>query len=261
MAGIAILTDIHGNLPALEAVLREVADCGAEQIAFGGDLVGYGASPAECVALVRNLGGHCVLGNHDAMTMEVHDRGIEHVPATWKHNPVWAGVIHAVKHLSEEDLKWLWDLPWFLRMQGGVIAHASLSDPNSWQYLSDQAAAVPTLNVLKEKRVLGGIGFFGHTHQFRVFSEEETADAKVAERLDEDRYYFPEGCVSAVTIASVGQPRDPGDYRACWAIWDPEDRVVTFKRTDYPAILAARNILDAGLPPENAARLLRGADL
>ncbi len=260
MAGIAILTDIHGNLPAFEAVLKEVEASGAEQIAFGGDIVGYGASPAECVALVRKLGGNCVLGNHDAMTKDVCDRGLDGVPETWKYNPAWSGIIHAVKQLQEEDLEWLWGLPWFMRMQGGVIAHASLSDPNSWQYLTNQESAVPTLKVLREKKELGGIGFFGHTHQFAVFSDKEPGHADAPEQLDENRYHFPENCVSAITIGSVGQPRDPDDNRACWAVWEPEERVVTFKRTSYPARIAALQIVEAGLPPENGIRLLRGAE-
>ena len=77
MPKIAILSDIHGNLPALQAVLKRVAKSGAEEIVFGGDLVGYGASPRECVELVRGLGGHCVLGNHDAYTKQVADNARE----------------------------------------------------------------------------------------------------------------------------------------------------------------------------------------
>ena len=77
MQKIAILSDIHANLPALEAVLREVEQCGAGRIVFLGDIVGYGASPAECVDRVREHGGECVMGNHDIAIKIVVNESIE----------------------------------------------------------------------------------------------------------------------------------------------------------------------------------------
>ena len=254
MPKIAILSDIHGNLPAFEAVLKRVAKSGAEEIAFGGDIVGYGASPRECVDLVRKLGGHCVLGNHDAYTKQVADNGEESLYDGWQSNPVWAGVAHALRHMDKEALEWLWERPWFLHLNeaGAVLAHASLHDPNKWPYLEDQESAGPTLAILKEKGF--GVGFFGHTHRLGVFSDD-TADA-VPEKIDEDRYLIPEGSICAVTVGSVGQSREVSDERATWVIWDPEERIVEFHRSYYPHLQAAREIMEAGLPMESAMRLL-----
>ncbi|MCB1089520.1 MAG: metallophosphoesterase, partial [Verrucomicrobiae bacterium] len=116
MPKVALLFDIHGNLPALIAVLKRVMKSGAEEIVFGGDIVGYGASPAACVDLVRKLGGHCVLGNHDAYTKKIADDGEGSLYEGWGANPVWAGVVHAVRQLDRESLAWLWDRPWFLHL-------------------------------------------------------------------------------------------------------------------------------------------------
>ena len=75
MSKIALLSDIHSNLPAFQAVLRDVRVSGANQIVFLGDIVGYGASPAKCVDLVRKLGGKCVMGNHEPATLAVRKLG------------------------------------------------------------------------------------------------------------------------------------------------------------------------------------------
>ena len=252
MPKVAILSDIHGNLPAFQAVLRRVAKSGAEEIVFGGDIVGYGASPRECVDLVRKLGGHCVLGNHDAFTKSVADQGEGSLPPRWQSNPVWAGMAHTVRQLDRESLEWLWDRPWFLRLKGGIVAHASLTNPNAWHYIEDAETAAPTLEVLKEKGF--GIGFFGHTHRCGIFSDPTAK--KQPEPIDEDRYLLPEGVICAVTVGSVGQARDDLDERATWATWDPEERILEFHRSYYPHLRAARQILEAGLPQESAMRLL-----
>jgi len=252
MPKIAILSDIHGNLPALQAVLKRVAKSGAEEIVFGGDLVGYGASSRECVDLVRRLGGHCVLGNHDAYTKAVADDGEECLPEDWPANPVWAGIAHAVRHMDKEALEWLWDRPWFLNLKGAILAHASLSNPNAWHYIEDDETAAPTLAVLKEKGI--GVGFFGHTHQCKIFVDRSVG--VVPKRLSEDRYLIPEGAVCAITVGSVGQARGENDERATWATWDPEERIVEFHRSYYSHLRAAREIMEAGLPMESAMRLL-----
>ncbi|MCB1093768.1 MAG: hypothetical protein KDL87_19665, partial [Verrucomicrobiae bacterium] len=96
--------------------------------------------------------------------------------------------------------------------------------------------------------------FFGHTHQQDLFFDDDAEG--VPEWIDANRVFIPENAVCAMTVGSVGQPRDGGDYRASWAIWDPEERVVEQRRTAYPAILAAQSILQAGLPIESALRLL-----
>ncbi|MFT5470262.1 MAG: putative phosphodiesterase [Verrucomicrobiales bacterium] len=257
MPKVAILSDIHGNLHALKAVLREVATSGAEEIVFGGDLVGYGAAPRECVELVRNLGGHCVLGNHDAYSKLVFDRGEDHLPDGWKSNPVWSGAAHAVREMETEALEWLWSRPWFLRMKGGIVAHASLAEPNDWPYILDDAVAAPNLDILREKDF--GVGFFGHTHRQDLFFDE--AADEIPEWIESNQILVPHEACCLVTVGSVGQPRDEADLRASWTIWDPEQRTIEFRRTEYDAVKAAKAILDAGLPADSARRLFSLKDI
>ena len=249
----AILSDLHANLPALEAVLREVEVSGAEEIVFGGDLVGYAAQPKECVDWVRRLGGRSVLGNHDAFTRFLTVNTTAILPDSWPENPVWAAIDLANRELDEEALQWLWQRPMQLSLDGGaVLAHASLHAQGDWPYLNDERIAGPTLDLLREQGL--SIGFFGHTHQQDLFFDDDAEG--VPEWIDANRVFIPENAVCAMTVGSVGQPRDGGDYRASWAIWDPEERVVEQRRTAYPAILAAQSILQAGLPIESALRLL-----
>jgi len=252
MPKIAILSDVHSNLPALKAVLRDVAETGADQILFGGDTVGYAAQPDECVSLVRETGGVCVLGNHDFYTLAVRrDRENLPSPRIWKKNPVWAGVELAARTLGEDNAAWLADLPGVLKIPGGILSHSALHDFGDWPYIQSLKDARPTLAILRETG--DGVGFFGHTHCQEIFYEPK--DAILPERLDSSRMHLPEGVVCAVIVGSVGQPRD-NDLRAAWVLWDSEKRIVEFRHTEYPALETAREILLTGLPKESALRLL-----
>src|SRR6478735_1599464 len=105
MPTVAILSDIHGNRPALEAVLGEVEHCGAERVVFLGDIVGYGGSPSECVDLVRQAGGVCVMGNHDVEIEAVRKRGCTFASPGWKYNEYQAGLAHSAKCLNPAQAK------------------------------------------------------------------------------------------------------------------------------------------------------------
>ena len=250
---IAILSDIHANLPALTAVLEDVRKEDITEIYFGGDTVGYAAKADECVTLVRQHGGLSVLGNHDYYTNAVIAHP-ENIPSgtDWMENPVWAGVIHAARTISPDNAKWLADLPGSLDVPGGIISHASLHFPDQWPYLHSHGDAAPTLQVLEESGY--GIGFFGHTHQQTFFTHRSQSGA-IVKRLGFSSIHLPEGCVCAVMLGSVGQPRDE-DNRAGWVLWDSDARVAEFRRTPYPAREAARQILEARLPESSALRLL-----
>lgn len=253
MPRIAILSDIHANLPALTAVLEEVRKAGITEIYFGGDTVGYAAKADECVSLVRHHGGRSVLGNHDYYTNAVLANE-ENIPGgnSWTQNPVWAGVVHAARTLSGENARWLAELPGYMELPGGVLSHASLHFAEQWPYLHTSGDAAPTLDILERKGY--GIGFFGHTHQQTHFSHRSAKNV-IAKRLDHSRILLPEGAVCAVMVGSVGQPRDE-DERAAWVTWDTDTRIVEFHRTAYPALEAARQILEARLPEVSAMRLL-----
>jgi predicted phosphodiesterase len=248
---IALLSDVHANLPALRAVLDEVARDGIGRIAWLGDVVGYGAHPRECVEVARAHGGVAVRGNHDWYALQLAGAGSRGLGPGWEQNPVWAGVVHAAEQLAEEDWDWLVELPLVAELPGAVLAHAALHDAGDWPYLLDAGRAALTWEVMRRRG--RSLGFFGHTHRQRWFADRR-APGYPQER-GEGRLWIPEHALCTVVVGSVGQPRD-GDSRASWAVWDPAAREVEFRRTGYPALEAARAILAAGLPLHSALRLL-----
>lgn len=253
MPRIAILSDIHGNAPALAAVLQAVAKARVARMVFGGDIVGYGASSDACVTRVRESGGECVMGNHDRYTLDIRaDRSVLPAHREWRKNPVWAGVEEAARTLSEDNARWLADLPAQLALPGGTLAHAALHQPGEWPYLRSLLDTLPTLDRLRDSPG-GGIGFFGHTHRQEIFYDP--SEPVTPERISTTKIHLPEGVVCAVLVGSVGQPRD-GDWRAGWTLWDSDTRVVEFRRVVYPALQAAQDIVAADLPVESALRLL-----
>lgn len=228
----------------------EVEQLGVEHIVFGGDIVGYGPRPAECVDRVRECGGLCVIGNHDFYTLLLRDPGHKFPSAEeGAGNPVWAGVYHALHQLDEEALDWLAALPHMIGIPGATLSHAALHDPGGWPYLQSAEEAFPTLEILANSGE--GIGFFGHTHRQESF---QLPGKPVLEALSAEHFRVPPGGVCAVVVGSVGQPRTR-DNRAAWVLWDSGSRIFEFRRTDYPFRLTVAEILAAGLPASSARRL------
>lgn len=251
----AILSDIHANLPALKAVLHEVASSGAQQVVFLGDIVGYGASPSECINLVRKLGGNCVLGNHEIEVLSIRKIGKKHLDPDWKESGYLAGLVHSAESITAEQDEWLMGLKYAKRIPGAVVAHACLDDPMAFSYINDYETAIPTLEILKSENY--GTGFFGHTHIQEVFHHPGTK----LDWKDESTFTIPECEPCVIMVGSVGQPRSEDDRRASWILWDPETRTVELRKTEYNRIASANDIIREGLPLETAARLLNNEEL
>jgi len=256
MSKIAILSDIHSNLPAFQAVLRDVQASGAKDIVFLGDIVGYGASPAECVDLVRKLGGKCVMGNHEPATQAVRIRGNTCLQPGWQQDGYQAGLAHSAKCLDAGQAQWLAQLPFTLKIPGAVVAHANLHAPQGFGYIHDAASAAPTLEILRNE--INKVGFFGHTHIPEVFTDPLQQAA--VEWVDGSRFRVPAGVACVVMVGSVGQPRHETDRRASWVLWDPTESVVEFRKTNYNRLQTAQEFIQAGLPLESAQRLLTEAE-
>ena len=251
MGKIAILTDIHANLPALKSVLRDVMTSDAERIVFLGDIVGYGASPVECLKIVRNLGGCCVMGNHDWEIRNVRQRRHTFRDPESRNNGYLAGLDHAAGCLDADQAEWLANLPFTKRIPGAVVAHASLNQPRAFNYICDDDSALPTIRILQDKKI--HVCFFGHTHEAAIFSE----NPKSLQWLDDMLVRIPPGLACAVTVGAVGQPRHEPEHCASWVLWDPSEGVVEFRKTDYNRLQAAQDIVRAGLPLVSALRLLK----
>ena len=237
----AFLADIHGNLDALQAVIRAIEDDGGiDKVCNGGDLVGYGAQPSECIALVRDLGWPSVAGNHDYAAIGNTDLAY--------FNPIAREAIEWTSNiLKEEDKTFLTSLPLIWEENNLIVVHGTLYEPESFGYVLSELDARMMFRTLEKD-----FCFTGHSHypcifiegEDIVFTRELVVKVDVSER-------------ALINVGGVGQPRD-GDPRTCWVTYDEDTRTVITHRTEYDIKAAARKIMDAGLPEHLADRLFDG---
>ena len=238
---LAILSDIHGNLEALEAVLKDVDSSGVDGVVCLGDFVGYGASPNECLARLRPLLEAAVLGNHDAAALgRVRLGGFQSDAATTAR---WTA-----EHLTPENREWLGNLPYSIEWHGHRLVHATPSEPEEWHYVLSVADAEYELGAFRER-----LGFIGHSHVAGSFETDGAHVSYVRGRTLQLR----SGYRYLINVGSVGQPRD-GDARAAWLCFDDERDTLVHRRVDYDVEAAGTRIRDAGLPPFLAERLRWG---
>lgn len=236
----ALLSDIHSNLEALEAVLEDIAGQAVDELLCLGDLVGYGADPNECVRRIRGLTSHVVIGNHDSAVVGLTD--VSNFNAHARRAVAWTAEI-----IEPEQARYLSRRPFTDRIDDGLLVHATPSEPAAWHYLLSTQAARSEFPSFSES-----ICFIGHSHQPVFFSSDGAPHSRKTDRLSCDP-----GLRYIVNVGSIGQPRD-GDPRSCYAIYDADSRTVQLRRVAYDIKSAQRKILKAGLPPVLAARLSRG---
>ena len=230
MSKTAILADIHANLPAMQAVLAEATALGCERVLLGGDLVGYGEHPVECIRLAMQSGFAGVAGNHEKLALGIHATNAADIPTHWRRDTMMASLIRTAAALSPDEVRWLAELPYFRTLAGAILVHASLDAPTTWNYIEEAADALPSLRIVRGHR--RHVIFCGHTHVQRLFTDPE--DARKAEQIEENCYRIPPGLATVVTVGSVGRPRsDDHDERAAWVQWDSIERTMTFQRTEY----------------------------
>jgi predicted phosphodiesterase len=240
---VAVISDIHGNRHAFEAVLEAVAASDAAELWCLGDLVGYGADPDACVALARDHVAVCLAGNHDLaavgeLPLDEFSRGAS-LAVQWTREV-----------MSDENLAFLADL--HPQAQEGPVGlyHASPRDP-VWEYVLSALLAELCLDAQRERVCL-----IGHSHVALAFVRHEGELA-----TGEPRRAGTELDVAAgewlLNPGSVGQPRD-GDRRAAWLLLDLDDWTASYRRTEYDVAGAASAIRAARLPDSLAERLEYG---
>ena len=236
---VAVITDIHGNLAALESTLAWIDDAGIERIYCGGDLVGYGAYPNEVCALIEERGIPTIYGNYDyAIGRDLEDCGCAYVD---QHDRELGqqSVDWTLAHTNQRSKDFMRELPFDLRFDVGAtsihLVHGSPRKVNEYLFEEKPPRLYERLAAAEEANTL----VFGHTHKPWVH-----------------KY----GGVLFVNCGSVGKPKD-GDPRAGFAILEEVDgRLdVTIQRVDYDAQQAARDVAAAGLPSEYADKLLAAA--
>ncbi len=237
---IALFGDIHANLEALEAVLEDASKQSVTDYVCMGDIVGYNADPAACLERVRAMDCPTVKGNHDEDASGSHS--LENM------NPVAATALEWTRRqLSDEQRQWLRRLRMVRQVADFTVVHSTLDQPSHWNYVTNRFDAMSNFSYQFTQ-----ICFHGHTHVPRVYIKndrvrEETTDSLI---IEDGAKYF-------INVGSVGQPRD-GDWRACYVIFDLDQRLISFRRVEYDIGATQRKIYTAGLPEMLAERIAEG---
>lgn len=233
---LALLSDVHANLEALEACLAHARAQGVTRHAFLGDLVGYGADPAAVIETVQRhvaAGAVVVQGNHDAAV--ARSTGVSSESA--QDAILWTRSV-----LPPEAVAWLQALPLQVREERICFVHASAATPQRWEYVDSPAAAKKSAEAAAVPWT-----FSGHVHRQTLFFESRSGRmaafspaAGVAVPVRRTRRWV-------VIAGSVGQPRE-SNPAAAYAVFDSERERITFYRVAYDHQAAARKVRAAGLP-------------
>ncbi len=242
MTRLAVISDIHSNLQALTAVWARINELDIDSIYCLGDVVGYGARPAECLAMIRENNVQTVQGNHDALVADgtLHlDFNIYSLAAVEHNRPL----------LTQDDQAWLGALPTSISPdKEALFVHGAPDDRDRYLiYLDDLQEA--SASVLESDGP--GVCFFGHTHHPVVF------DGHGFIPIRQKKIMLEKTLRMLVNPGSVGQPRD-NDPRASFLWWDRDDGSLNFERVEYDNLAARQDILAAGLPRILGDRLLEG---
>lgn len=237
----AIFSDVHGNLEAFKAVLEAMSGEKPGKYLCVGDIVGYGADPAECIKMTQGLNPETVAGNHDWAVGELVDAGYFNSSAK-------AAVLWARENLTKKDLGYLKSLKLTYQNSHISMVHGTLDCPEAFSYVLNGYTAARTMALMPTP-----LCFIGHSHVAGTFCDAKgivnyTPGGKV--KVDPGNKYL-------VNVGSVGQPRD-GDPRASYCIYDTKKAYVEIKRVSYDIKTAQRKILKQGLPEILASRLSEG---
>jgi predicted phosphodiesterase len=240
---IALLSDVHGNRPAFQAVLADVDAQAPDEIWCLGDLVGYGAQPNDCVALARERCDVCLAGNHDLVVTGAID--ISDFSSSAATAARWTR-----ETIDDDALGFLRSLEPVENGRAIGLYHASPRDP-VWEYVLSTWQADECMDLMDPR-----IGAVGHSHValwFRRNGEGKVEGAQATGGLELDL----KSAEWLINQGGVGQPRD-GDARAAWLLLDTGEWSAQWRRVEYPIEEAATAIEEAGLPKVLAQRLYTG---
>ena len=248
---LALLSDIHGNIQALDACLQHARAHKAQRFAFLGDMVGYGADPGaviERIMLLTEEGAIVLKGNHDEMAVHppAEVKNVGSSTAAWTHG-----------QLSQAQRDWLDSLPLSMQLDKLLLVHASADAPELWRYVYDERAATASLDAASAASSLVRYVFGGHVHEQSLYYRGSTAGLMKFTPQPGVAVPVPSHRQWLATVGSVGQPRD-GKPAAMYALMDTERWQLSFHRVPYDHVAAAWAIRAAGLPGFFADRLEKG---
>ncbi|HLC37074.1 MAG TPA: metallophosphoesterase [archaeon] len=235
-----LLSDIHANLEAMEAVFSKTKNYSFDKIVSLGDQIDYGANPNEVIALLKEKKAHCILGNHEYILMYPEQ-------LNWFNSSAQKCSLWTKENLSKENMQWIEKLPGkFIDKENKILGvHGTPFNP-IFEYIDAGIARL----ALKEMNYR--IFLTGHSHLPGYIFEEEkqfTCIKKKEITYDEKKIL--------ITVPSCGQPRDE-DPRTGYCVLDTDEKFIKFERISYDIEKAAKKIREAGLPEIEAERLFSG---
>jgi len=239
---IGIVSDIHGNLEALETVLGSLQEYGVERILCLGDLVGYGPDPVACVERIMDTADIVVAGNHDQAVSGLIDMD--------RFNTQAREAIEWTRTQTTREINdTLAGLPLTVSGDSMTAVHAAPFEPEAWHYLLTEAEARRGFSFLKNP-----VCFVGHSHIPLIFIEDRdgniTMETAASIHLEKDKRYI-------INVGSVGQPRD-NDARTCMGLWDTTASEFVLERLPYPVWLVQEKMARFELPVSLIERLSFG---
>lgn len=237
-----LISDIHGNLEAFQAVLNALSKDRIDEYLCIGDIVGYGADPGPCIRLTKSLEPKALIaGNHEWGVLGLLD--LEYFNELARKAVIWTKGV-----LSRDEFDYLKFFRLVYEDEAFALAHGTLDSPEKFQYIFDGSDAYQSMKLMKK-----ALCFVGHSHVAGIFYSDDGGIASMPGNkiiIERDRKYI-------INVGSVGQPRDR-DPRASYAVYDGEEGSVEIKRVGYDIETAQGKILKAGLPRELAWRLSEG---
>jgi predicted phosphodiesterase len=235
----ALISDIHGNLEALQAILKDIETRQVDKIHSLGDVVGYGCDPVACLELVDQLCDIKLMGNHEYAAIRV-------LPPEAMNLHARQSISWTLGQLGDREISMIADFDMIAEVEGCCLVHASPYDPDEWYYILDQQEAKQAFEHFDQK-----VAFNGHTHLPMIFclTSTGTIRAVVGHDFDPD-----EESRYLANVGSVGQPRDK-DPRASYAIYDSNEISVSYHRVEYDIKGAQAKMAAAAMPSQLIERL------
>ncbi|MFN7181550.1 MAG: metallophosphoesterase family protein [Planctomycetota bacterium] len=240
---VAVLGDIHSNLPALEQVLKSVRQEKVDKIYCTGDIVGYGPYPAECIEIIQDNNINCVAGNHDFAVIDM-------VNTSFFTDSAKEVIEYTKSELSDSDKEFLENLPLYISDNGLNIVHSSFSHPELFEYIIEPNDIIECFMNLGSQ-----IGFFGHTHFFIIYLKK-SEDINDYVEISENILHFNEEKL-LINSGTVGQPRD-GNVDSGYLLLDTDKKVVFIKRIPYDYRKTIEEMKRKNFPLKLTERLLVG---
>ena len=239
---IAIISDVHANLEALQAVSHDIESSNVERVFFLGDVVGYGADPNKCIKLICDLCDIKLLGNHDYVALGLESPENFNVMA--KQSIFWTR-----KSLNRKSIERISDFEMEATFLDYYFVHATPDNPSEWNYMLSVEDAERNFGFFSQSFCL-----VGHSHLPSIYCLRPDG---TIERHDPESFTAEPECRYIINVGSVGQPRD-GNKNACYLIADTDDKSFEYRRLKYDLHKAQEKMRKAQLPEFLITRLASG---